>query len=370
MAVRLLVPGGSERCVVSAAGLVALKKEQIPIESYFAVSGSILNVIADVLGLEKDLEEVWKNINVKEELQNVDYIDLALENIISFIDSRRYTRWIMWKLPWLKTVLPAKKEAKSIFRNKFINMLIEKYITPENYEKLKKAPLIEFPVLNIIDGKVEFISNHQNLSYELFKKFVRAAVSIPMLYPAEEINGKIYVDGGFLKNLFLGPALYRCQTGDILFILHTFPKTPVKLDHYTTQWLFVGWRSTELRHVINPEGNLEKLDEWLVFCKKIEKIFNFMLPWRWFFRKPRNKLFRFTERATLARIGRRLKFIKFPLVKKVEIYPDYNLNIFKSASPSKKDLSEAFDDCEEKTRKVTKEEISPHIEPQTLQTKF
>lgn len=357
MAVRLLVPGGSERCVVSAAGLVALKKEKIPIESYFAVSGSIFNTIADALGLQKDLEETWKNINVKEDLQDIDYIDLAWENIISFIDSRRYARWIMWKLPWLKTVLPPKKEAKSIFRNKFINMLIDKYITPENYEKLKKAPLIEFPVLNITDGKVEFISNHQNLSYELFKKFVRAAVSIPMLYPAEEINGKIYVDGGFLKNLFLGPALYRCQTGDILFILHTFPKTPVKLDRYTTQWLFVGWRSTELRHVINPEGNLDKLNEWFDFCKKIEKILNLSLPWRWLFRKPRHKLFRFTEKTVLGKIGRKLKFIKFPLIKTVEIYPDYNLNIFKSASPSKKDLSEAFDNCEEKARKIIQEWI-------------
>src|SRR3989338_8019745 len=357
MAIRALATGGSEKGVITAAVLSACREEGIEFKSFFGVSVGLLCVIAHVLGLYDELESVFKNLNVKKDLQDMNSKDLALAMLVSWADSWRLTRWALNHFPWIKNALPPKKHAKSVFKDKFIRMLVDKYITLENYEILKSKPLIEFPVFNLTTGEVEIKSTQDNIHYELFKKYVLTAISIPGLYPGQKIEGNFIVDGGFVNNIALESAWYRCNNGDILLIFHNFPKKAPEIE-MTDDWRFWWWLAIERRHIIEAADSMQLLNRWVNFCQSTEKRFNKYLPWRWFMGKPQNKLYRFSERVYLGYISRKLKF---PIIKKVEFYPDHNLNLFKIPSPAKEDLREAFDCSRYNAREIIRQEVLSYI---------
>ena len=251
MATRLVGSGGADRGVISAAALTAIAKTQIKIDSIFATSVDTLNCWAFILGIINELEQTWKReVKVKSGLQK-----LNLKGLVKGLI----------------------KNSPSLFDDEFINYLVNRYVTIESYHKVIKSQIdFEFPIFNLNEGKIEIISNRDRISFEKFKKFMLAAISVPGLYPSIEIDGAWYADAGFIDNVGLFPALKNSSSDDIIIILHNFPKEPTILQWKFNKWLKSLWRSTESRQVFNTvkdtsfyEAILSKREELI---SRVEKL--------------------------------------------------------------------------------------------------
>ena len=320
MATRLVGSGGADRGVINAAALVAIAKSQIKIDAIFATSVGILNCWAFVLGVWDELEQVWKKeVKVKSKLQKLNLRGLAKGLI---------------------------KNSPYLFEDEFIRELVDRYITPENYRKVVESLMdFEFPVFNLGEGRVEIISNRDGIPFEKYKKLVLAAISVPALYPAREIEGVWYADAGFIDNVGLFPALRNASSKDTVIILHNFPKEPLPMPLKYKSWLKVLWRSTESKLITNTMkdtniyGAILRMKEDLV--ERIEKL----IPEGFIFRRKN------LRKKIVAEVNVVLESIillhngNLPLVKrKIDIFPPSHLSLFKTSTPSQKDLKDAFDE--------------------------
>lgn len=333
MATRLVGSGGADRGVINAAALTAIAKSGIKVDSIFATSVGVLNCWAFILGVWDELEQVWKKeVKVKSKLQKLNLKGLAKGLI---------------------------KYSPSLFEDEFINDMIDRYVTPENYQKAIESPIdFEFPVLNLNEGKIEIISNRAVVPFAKFKKFMLAAVSVPGLYPSIEIEGVWYSDAGFIDNVGLFPALKHASSGDTVIILHNYPKETTALPWKYSSWLKTLWRSTELKQTVNAVkdtniyGTILKIREDLV--ARMEKL----IPDGKFFgrKKLRQRIISEIQKifSSVAFFnGSDLPFVE----RKIDIFPPSHLALFKTSTPSQKDLRDAFDEMLIFTEEFLKQEF-------------
>lgn len=333
MATRLVGSGGADRGVINAAALTAIAKLGIKVDSIFATSVGVLNCWAFILDIWEELEQIWKKeVKVKTKLQKLNLKGLAKGLI---------------------------KYSPSLFEDEFINYLINRYVTEESYQKVVESPIdFEFPVFNLNEGRVEVISNRAGVPFAKFKKLMLAAISVPGLYPSVEIDGIWYSDAGFIDNVGLFPALRNASADDLVIIMHNFPKEPIALPWKFNRWLRTLWRSTESKQTANAVkdtniyGAILKIREDMT--ARIEKL----IPDSKLFgrRKLRQKIISEIQKvfASVAFFnGSDLPFVK----RKIDIFPPSHLALFKTSTPSQKDLKEAFDEMLIFTEEFLKQEF-------------
>lgn len=333
MATRLVGSGGADRGVIGAAALAAIAKAKIKVDSIFATSVGVLNCWAFILGVWDELEQVWKKeVKVKSKLQKLNLKGLAKGLI---------------------------KYSPSLFDDEFINYLVDRYVTPESYQMVVESQIdFEFPVLNLNEGKIEIISNRDGISFAQFKKFTLAAVSVPGLYPSIEIDGIWYSDGGFIDNVGLFPALRHASLDDTIIILHNYPKEIASLPWKYSSWLKTLWRSTEVKQTANAAKDTNIYGEFLNkredFLRQIEKI----IPEKSIFRRNKLRKRLISEFSKVFDALTVFNGSKAPLVKrKIDIFPPSHLALFKTSTPSQKDLKEAFDEMLIFTEEFLKQEF-------------
>lgn len=66
---------------------------------------------------------------------------------------------------------------------------------------------------SVRSGKIRVFSSH-----EISPEVLLASACLPMLFPAIEIDGESYWDGGYMGNPALFPLVYDCQSPDILLV--------------------------------------------------------------------------------------------------------------------------------------------------------
>lgn len=298
--------GGGDRCVICAGAVDALYQSRIPVGHLFGTSGSLLNFIAYLIGIVDKMGHSWKmDVDVKGKLQRRAWWGSAL--------GRHY------------------------YDNGFLRELIDTYLTAENYEKIRQSPiLLEFPALNLSRGAVEVVSNRDGHPLWKFKKFVLAAISMPMAFPTVEIDGEEYTDGGFEDNLNLKLALRKAGPEDTVIIFHNFPEGA----NYSTQKFYLArmalWRASEAKHVALGRRDAEHFDELIRAHNTLLRRVRSIAPWNIFFRGARGRLERDIKEI--------FKNIGLPVVKKtINIFPPQDLALFKTPTPSLSELAEAYD---------------------------
>lgn len=333
VATRLVISGGADRGVISAAAITAVSRKGMNIGSLFATSVGLLNSWAFILGITDELEQIWKKeVKVKSKLQKLNLKGLAKGLI---------------------------RNSPSLFEDEFINDLVNRYVTPGSYQKAIESPIdFEFPILNLNEGKIEIISKGAGIPFAQFKKCMLAAVSVPGLYPSVEIDSIWYSDAGFIDNVGLFLALRHASPDDTVIILHNYPRETTALPWKYSSWLKALWRSTELKQTVNAAKDTNIYGEFLNkrndFLKRIEEI----IPAGSVFR--RNKLRKIVISEFNKIFGSLAVFngSKVPLVeKKIDIFPPSHLALFKTSTPSQKELREAFDEMLIFTEEFLKQEF-------------
>ncbi|MYN15066.1 patatin-like phospholipase family protein [Pusillimonas sp. TS35] len=69
------------------------------------------------------------------------------------------------------------------------------------------------PATNVRTGRVRVFTNQ-----ELSPEAVMASACLPQLFPAVEIDGEAYWDGGYTGNPALHPLIYQCDARDIVIV--------------------------------------------------------------------------------------------------------------------------------------------------------
>ena len=96
-----------------------------------------------------------------------------------------------------------------------LNPLRDLLVRSVDFKVLAQAasPKLYVCATKVKTGKAEIFSG-----VRLNEAAVMASACLPMLFPAVEIEGEQYWDGGFSGNPALHPLIYRCQASDIVVI--------------------------------------------------------------------------------------------------------------------------------------------------------
>lgn len=92
---------------------------------------------------------------------------------------------------------------KGLFSLNALKSKIKTNLSTNKIEDLKKP--IYIAVTNLNDGIIEYFDKGE------IDTFLLASVSIPVVFPPTEINGKSYADGGIIDNLPVSPLLGKCK---------------------------------------------------------------------------------------------------------------------------------------------------------------
>jgi predicted acylesterase/phospholipase RssA len=235
------------------------------------------------------------------------------------------------------------KNSPSLFRDDYIKELVDRYITPHNYEEIKKSKTtFEFPALNLNSGKTEIISNRDEIEYEKYKLLMLASISIPGFSSAVKIGKEWYADAGFIDNTGLLYSLRKSRPEDIVIVLHNFPETHTPLDWDFKSWRKALWRATEIKQV-TKSGELANLCSAMHQTQEnLIKAIETAIP-RKFLRGNKKIKQRLINAIKTQFSPDSIPAGGCPIVKKIiHIYPPADLSIFKTATPVFQDLKKAF----------------------------
>lgn len=108
----------------------------------------------------------------------------------------------------------------SLYNPEGLKSLIKEYIDPERLFK-NPARVLKVATVAAETGELLYADNHSPELKEEFLSYILASASIPLFFPAVEINGKHWYDGGLRDVTPLG-AVFRERPDEIVVIL-TFP---------------------------------------------------------------------------------------------------------------------------------------------------
>ena len=107
-----------------------------------------------------------------------------------------------------------------------LNPLRDLLLAQVDFEKMNRESPIELFIAatNVRSGKVKVFGIEEAVTADM----VMASACLPDLFPAVEINGEHYWDGGFMGNPVLYPLFYHPRSRDVL-IVHVDPITRDKV---------------------------------------------------------------------------------------------------------------------------------------------
>ncbi|MBK7474682.1 MAG: patatin-like phospholipase family protein [Haliscomenobacter sp.] len=130
----------------------------------------------------------------------------------------------------------------------YLNERLADTIETDDFSSLKKE--LHIAVANLNKGNCELRS-----SGTLFST-VMASCAVPLIFKPIELNGDVYVDGGLLNNLPVGPLRAAC---DIVIGINVMPNVPVPAKAVQTA-LGIAIRSFELSVYANTIPSLRQCD--------------------------------------------------------------------------------------------------------------
>ena len=98
---------------------------------------------------------------------------------------------------------------------------------------------------------------------------VLASACLPQMFPAVEIDGEAYWDGGFTANPAVYPLIYDCTTPDILLVLLNplrHPDAPRSAEEIATRSMELGFSTTflrEMRTLAQARAYMQEGSGWL-----------------------------------------------------------------------------------------------------------
>ncbi|MDQ3015575.1 MAG: patatin-like phospholipase family protein [Bacteroidota bacterium] len=112
---------------------------------------------------------------------------------------------------------------KGFVRHTFLRKMLNRYISSDSFEALKKPLYIAISNLNT--GKAEIV--HSGPLHDV----IVASASIPVLYEPIRIGGHWYADGGLLMNLPVSPIRPLC---DFVIAVNLIPRKELSHEEVTT----------------------------------------------------------------------------------------------------------------------------------------
>ena len=218
--VNLALQGGGAHGAFTWGVLDALlEKDQVEIEGVSATSAGAMNAAVFAYGMavggrdgaRRALERFWTGISdaaATGPLQPSWY-DKVLAN---------------WGLPWSPSFAAAD--------------MLSRVFSPYDLNPLNLNPLrdvlrsaVDFDVLRAPDAPVKLFLSATNVRTGRVKVFAReelsadavlASACLPFLFPAVEIEGEAYWDGGYMGNPAIFPLIYECESRDVV-VVHINP---------------------------------------------------------------------------------------------------------------------------------------------------
>jgi predicted acylesterase/phospholipase RssA len=173
----LILAGGGMRVAYQAGVLLALEEEGLTFFHADGTSGGTMNLAMLLSGLSPaEMCERWRTLNVRD--------------FVSFLRLKKYLRSLNW---------PAFGGAEGLTRHVYPHLGIDP-------ERIRAAEGIEgtFNVCDY-DDKTNWAVPHREVTEDLLV----AGVSLPMLMPPVERDGKLYVDSVWIKDANPSEAVRR-----------------------------------------------------------------------------------------------------------------------------------------------------------------
>ena len=218
--VNLALQGGGAHGAFTWGVLDALlEKDQLKIEGVSATSAGAMNAAVFAYGMavggrdgaRRALDRFWTGISDAAATGPLkpSWYDRALSN---------------WNLPWSPSFAAAD--------------MLSRLFSPYELNPLDLNPLrdvlrsvVDFDVLRAPDAPVKLFLSATNVRTGRVKVFAReelsadavlASACLPFLFPAVEIDGEAYWDGGYMGNPAIFPLIYGCESRDVV-VVHINP---------------------------------------------------------------------------------------------------------------------------------------------------
>jgi len=148
---------------------------------------------------------------------------------------------------------------KGISNMKYLDRLLRKHLTTENFEQLEKKLYV--CACNLYSGKAEIFSEGPLI------KPVLASAAVPVVFQPQLINGQLYSDGGLLNVLPAEPIRDKCDK-----VLGVFVHNFYEIDELKT-WPAMFDRYLSLRLHDNARERMKMCDLMIIPEKAFEYSF-------------------------------------------------------------------------------------------------
>lgn len=219
MKIGLVLPGGGGKGAYQIGVMKAL--DELGIRKHIKyVSGASIGSLNSLLFMQGDLEiaiEVWENISY-EKILPMDNFDLVKKGFFLTLGSKN--------MSFVKKYIPSALSQGNLSRDGLLE-ISDKYL---NVEKIKDSGIISYASCADIETLNAKYFKYNDCDEERIKKIFLATSAIPSIYEPENIDGKLYVDGGVADNVPIQP-LYG-EGCDIIIIAHLTKELGVKKEDF------------------------------------------------------------------------------------------------------------------------------------------
>lgn len=219
MKIGLVLPGGGGKGAYQIGVMKAL--DELGIRKHIKyVSGASIGSLNSLLFMQGDLEiamEVWENISY-EKILPMDNFDLVKKGFFLTLGSKN--------MSFVKKYIPSALSQGNLSRDGLLE-ISNKYL---NVEKIKDSGIISYASCADIETLNAKYFKYNNCDKERIKKIFLATSAIPSIYEPENIDGKLYVDGGVADNVPIQP-LYG-EGCDIIIIAHLTKELVVRKEDF------------------------------------------------------------------------------------------------------------------------------------------
>lgn len=219
MKIGLVLAGGGARGAYQIGVWRAFK--ELGIDKYISViSGTSIGALNAVLINQGDIdiaEKVWNGISI-EKIFPTDEKDLLKRSILLTIGSKN--------LNFIKKYIPRAISGGNVSRSG-LNEILDNYI---DFSKIINGKNICYAACTEIPKMESKYFRLNNYNEEDIRKILLATSALPMIYEAEEIEGKKYLDGGMVDNIPIQPVYG--EGCDIIIIVPLAMDTTINRDLY------------------------------------------------------------------------------------------------------------------------------------------
>lgn len=219
MKIGLVLPGGGGKGAYQIGVMKAL--EELGIKKHIKyISGSSIGSLNSLLFMQGDLDiarEVWENIS-SEKILPVDNFDLVKKGFFLTLGSKN--------LSFVKKYIPSALQQGNLSRDGLLE-ISNKYL---DVSKIQESGITSYASCADIETLNPKYFKYNDCDEERIKKIFLATSAIPTIYEPENIDGKLYVDGGVADNVPIQP-LYG-EGCEIIIIAHLNKDFIVKKEDF------------------------------------------------------------------------------------------------------------------------------------------